>query len=84
MINVITINLLAEKPYRKYGKVAFIDFSKRSERFYLQITKLMPDVMLLQEVDMLWLVYLESLLSDKTLKEGRLSSSFFFLVGLVR
>lgn len=59
MTNVITINLLAEKPYRKYGKVAFIDFSKRSERFYLQITKLMPDVMLLQEVDMLWREYLE-------------------------
>lgn len=59
MIKVITINLLAEKPYRKYGKVALVDFSKRSERFYLQITKLMPDVMLLQEVDMMWREYLE-------------------------
>ena len=59
MTNVITINLLAEKPYRKYGKVALVDFSKRSERFYLQITKLMPDVMLLQEVDMMWREYLE-------------------------
>ncbi len=59
MIKVITINLLAEKPYRKYGKVALVDFSKRSERFYLQITNLMPDVMLLQEVDMMWREYLE-------------------------
>ena len=59
MTNVITINLLAEKPYRKYGKVALVDFSKRSERFYLQITNLMPDVMLLQEVDMMWREYLE-------------------------
>ena len=59
MIKVITINLLAEKPYRKYGKVTLVDFSKRSERFYLQITKLMPDVMLLQEVDMMWREYLE-------------------------
>lgn len=59
MVKVITVNLLAEKPYRKYGKVALIDFSKRSERFYLQITVLMPDVMLLQEVDMLWREYLE-------------------------
>lgn len=59
MIKVITINLLAEKPYRKYGKVALVDFSKRSERFSLQITKLMPDVMLLQEVDMMWREYLE-------------------------
>ncbi len=59
MINVITINLLAEKPYRKYSKVGWVDFSRRSERFYLQITKLMPDVMLLQEVDMLWREYLE-------------------------
>ena len=60
MINVITINLLAEKAYRKYCKVALLDFSKRSERFYLQITKLMPDVMLLQEVDLFWREYLES------------------------
>lgn len=59
MINVITINLLAEKPYRKYGKVGWVDFSKRSERFYLLITKLMPDVMLLQEVDNGWRKYLE-------------------------
>ena len=59
MIKVITINLLAEKPYRKYGKVALVDFSKRSERFSLQITKLMPDVMFLQEVDMMWREYLE-------------------------
>ena len=59
MIKVITINLLAEKPYRKYGKVALVDFSKRSEILYLQITKLMPDVMLLQEVDMMWREYLE-------------------------
>lgn len=59
MTSVITINLLAEKPYRKYGKVGWVDFSKRSEKFYLQITKLMPDVMLLQEVDMLWGEYLE-------------------------
>lgn len=59
MIKVITVNLLAEKPYRKFGKVAFVDFSKRSETFFLQIKKLMPDVMLLQEVDMLWRKYLE-------------------------
>ena len=59
MINVTTINLLAEKPYQKYGKVALLDFSKRSEKFYHQISKLMPDVMLLQEVDILWREYLE-------------------------
>ena len=59
MIKVIKINLLADKPYRMYVKVALVDFSKRSERFYLQITKLMPDVMLLQEVDMMWREYLE-------------------------
>jgi len=59
MIKVITINLLAEKPYRKYGKVALVDFSKRSERFYLQISNLIPDVVLLQEVDMMWREYLE-------------------------
>lgn len=46
-------------PYRKYGKVDLVDFSKRSERFYLQITKLLPDVMLLQEVDLMWREYLE-------------------------
>ena len=59
MINVTTINLLAEKPYQKYGKVALLDFSKRSEKFYHQFSKLMPDVMLLQEVDILWREYLE-------------------------
>lgn len=59
MIKVITINLLAEKPYRKYCNVGWVDFSNRSERFYLQIIELMPDVMLLQEVDMMWREYLE-------------------------
>jgi endonuclease/exonuclease/phosphatase family metal-dependent hydrolase len=60
---VITANLLAEKPYQKYSKAARLDFGQRSEKFYRQISTLMPDVLLLQEVDTWWREYLELNLS---------------------
>jgi endonuclease/exonuclease/phosphatase family metal-dependent hydrolase len=59
MIKVITANLLAETPYRKYAQVARLDFGERSEKFRRQIVKLMPDILLLQEVDTGWREYLE-------------------------
>jgi endonuclease/exonuclease/phosphatase (EEP) superfamily protein YafD len=58
MLNLVSVNLLAEKPYRKYGEVVLVDFAIRSDKFYSQIIKLMPDVILLQEVDLLWQEYL--------------------------
>ena len=60
MIKLATSNLLAEKPYRRYGRVELLDFAKRSNKFLIQIQELMPDVILLQEVDELWREYIES------------------------
>ena len=58
MLNLVSVNLLAEKPYRKYGEVVLVDFAIRSDKFYSQIIKLMPDVILLQEVDLFWQEYI--------------------------
>lgn len=55
MINVVSANLLAECPYKKYAIPALrINFEIRAKKFIDRIKELMPDVILLQEVDKGW------------------------------
>lgn len=55
MINLVSANVLAQCPYEKYATLALsINFEIRAKKFIDRIKELIPDVILLQEVDKGW------------------------------
>jgi endonuclease/exonuclease/phosphatase family metal-dependent hydrolase len=53
-MKIATSNMLAEKPYRKYGKAEFLEFDARAAKFRQLVRATLPDLLLLQEVDDAW------------------------------